>query len=122
MNREIKYRVWDSKRKQFPTDTAFVITQRGNVYDVDGIRDYNKTHTVQFHTGHKDRSGKDIYEGDIVKLNYDTSDVHWSACKAQVVWWMNVFYFEVNGGVLAQDTYYWEIYSRTKSYFNNYAL
>jgi hypothetical protein len=69
--REIKFRAWDNGHKHMRTDIligrqhggAWVETYEGNVFEGE----------VMQYTGLKDRNGKDIYEGDLVR--YATHDV-----------------------------------------------
>lgn len=60
MNREIKFRAWNGKKMLEPQD----ISQSGKYWSWLGKEDVQ----LMQYTGLKDKNGKEIYEGDILKL------------------------------------------------------
>jgi len=94
--REIKFRAWDTVQdKMLPVES---INFRNDVISLDegdnSVSDSSDMFILMQFTGLLDKNGKEIYEGDIVRLN-DCGDifdhiVRWSDVDAQ-------FLFEVNG-------------------------
>lgn len=75
--REIKYKVWHIEHKKWIHDELDIfLTSDGDVYEKYDygyetcIRDITNAVEVLFFTGLKDKNGKEIYEGNVIKQEY----------------------------------------------------
>ena len=123
MNRVIKFRVWDKHAKRFCYFPEIVFANGdndwGNLHCWSGYKykkgtkakpiynaGYERIHYVmQQYTGLHDVLGREIYEGDVVELGWETKR-DYVGLRCKVVYWLNGFYLETEHGCLVQDQYY----------------
>jgi len=79
--REIKFRVWDIVDLKYHYHDSFYeswysVRLDGSVVDGNGCP-YDESHIIQQYTGLKDKSGKEVYDGDILRIKYCVGDFAW---------------------------------------------
>jgi len=83
--REIKFRAWDGKEMIY--DEYMIINFGDQRYDIETERGENYNVILMQYTGLKDKNGKEIYEGDIVRIT-DEEDMFGNKFKAvNIVKW-----------------------------------
>lgn len=79
--REIKFRVWDNVLEKYCLDTedAHLYQNEDFPNGIFEVCAYGKGSTAEQFTSLKDRNGKEVYEGDIVRFSDLNYKVYWDS-------------------------------------------
>ena len=91
MQRQLKFRVWDTKNKQFLSQSSeyyHIGDVTGIPYTLNEILNKLDRFVVQQFTGLKDSKGVEIYEGDIIRGKFHDTGYHGhlETLNSEVVW------------------------------------
>jgi len=87
--REIKFRAWNNITKVMVDLKKITPLALSTNVQVDGLFiPFTEAYDLMQYTGLKDKNGKEIYEGDIIKFRDEKYYVAWDHCQWALFWTM----------------------------------
>jgi uncharacterized phage protein (TIGR01671 family) len=117
--RVLKFRAWDKSKKQWifhTNENPFHIIGEVTVFNMLGqyrLENFNDIEITQY-TGLQDSKGKEIYEGDIIKIGAHYEGDYWEPERPEVVEFENGSY-----NLCSEDIYNYKIEVIGNIYENN---
>lgn len=96
MNDRFKFRVWDTRLKEYNAEHTYCLFEDGDLGEYDGVTPIQEWYIIEQCTGMKDKNGNLIYENDRVGFYVYGQDEEWHAQQGTVIWYNSCWGFETS--------------------------